>query len=55
MSALQIVSLLTIMTVLDWRLTLAALLPVPLVLAIVGRIGKLSGPPSGPINEVSEA
>lgn len=46
-SALQIVSLLTIMTVLDWRLTLAALLPVPLVLAVVGRIGKLSGPAFG--------
>ncbi len=46
-SALQIVSLLTIMTVLDWRLTLAALLPVPVVLLAVGRLGKMSGPAFG--------
>ncbi len=46
-SGLQIVSLLTIMTVLDWRMTLAALLPVPLVLFLVGRIGKLTGPAFG--------
>lgn len=42
-SGLQIVSLLAIMTVLDWRMTLAALLPVPLVLFAVGRIGKMTG------------
>jgi ATP-binding cassette subfamily B protein len=46
-SGLQIVSLLTIMTVLDWRLTLAALVPVPLVLLAVGRLGKMSGPAFG--------
>ncbi|MEZ5340971.1 MAG: ABC transporter ATP-binding protein [Acidimicrobiales bacterium] len=43
-SVVQIVSLLTIMTVLDWRLTLAVLVPVPLVLFLVGRLGKLSRP-----------
>lgn len=43
-SLLQIVTLLTIMFVLDWRLTLAALLPVPLVLALVKRIGGMSRP-----------
>ena len=46
-SGLQIVSLLTVMTILDWRMTLAALLPVPLVLAVVGRLGKMSGPAFG--------
>lgn len=46
-SGLQIVSLLTIMTILDWRMTLAALLPVPLVMFIVARIGKRSGPAFG--------
>jgi len=43
-SMLQIITLLTIMFVLDWRLTLAALLPVPLVLALVKRIGGMSRP-----------
>lgn len=43
----QIVSLLTIMVVLDWRLTLAVLLPVPLSMGIVGRLGKASGPRFG--------
>ena len=43
-SMLQIVTLLTIMFVLDWRLTLAALLPVPLVLTLVKRIGGMSRP-----------
>ena len=46
-SGLQIVSLLTIMTVLDWRLTLAALAPVPVVLFAVGRLGKMTGPAFG--------
>ena len=46
-SVLQIVTLLTIMFVLDWRLTLAALLPVPIVLSLVKRIGKLSRPAFG--------
>lgn len=46
-SVLQIVTLLTIMFVLDWRLTLAALLPVPIVLTLVRRIGKVSGPAFG--------
>lgn len=43
-SGVQIVSLLTVMSILDWRLTLAALLPVPIVLWIVGRIAKVSRP-----------
>ena len=43
-SGMQIVSLLTIMVILDWRLTLAALLPVPIVLFVVSRIGRVSGP-----------
>jgi ATP-binding cassette subfamily B protein len=46
-SSLQIVTLLTIMFVLDWRLTLAALLPVPLVLTLVKRIGQVSRPAFG--------
>ncbi len=43
-SAIQIVSLLGIMFFLDWRMTLAALLPVPIVLFIVGRIAGMSRP-----------
>jgi ATP-binding cassette subfamily B protein len=43
-SIMQISTLLVVMVVLDWRMTLAALLPVPLVLFVVGRIGKASGP-----------
>lgn len=43
----QIVSLLTIMIVLDWRMTLAVLIPVPLSMFIVGRLGRLSGPRFG--------
>ena len=43
----QIVSLLTIMVVLDWRLTLAVLIPVPISMYIVGRLGKASGPRFG--------
>lgn len=46
-SLLQIVTLLTIMFVLDWRLTLAALLPVPIVLSLVKRIGQVSRPAFG--------
>ncbi len=46
-SLLQIVTLLTIMFVLDWRLTLAALLPVPIVLTLVKRIGQMSRPAFG--------
>jgi len=46
-SAIQIVSLITIMTVLDWRMTLAALVPVPLVIFLVGRIAKVSRPAFG--------
>ncbi len=46
-SLVQISSLLIIMTVLDWRLTLASLIPVPLVLTLVGRIGKMSRPAFG--------
>ena len=43
----QIASLLTIMIVLDWRMTLAVLIPVPLSMFIVARIGKASGPRFG--------
>lgn len=43
-SIVQIISLLTIMTLLDWRLTLATLVPVPIMMTIVTRIGKKSGP-----------
>jgi len=43
----QIASLLTIMLVLDWRMTLAVLIPVPLSMFIVARIGKASGPRFG--------
>lgn len=46
-SVIQIVSLLGIMFFLDWRMTLAVLLPVPLVLFLVGRIGRLSRPAFG--------
>ncbi len=46
-SIVQIVSLVTIMTVLDWRMTLAALLPVPLMLGIVSQIAKFSRPAFG--------
>lgn len=40
----QITSLLIIMTLLDWRLTLATLVPVPIMMVLVARIGKKSGP-----------
>jgi len=43
-STVQILSSLVIMTVLDWRMTLAALIPVPLVMFIVARIGAASRP-----------
>jgi len=46
-SSVQIVSLLIVMTVLDWRMTLAALIPVPLVLFLVARIGRSSRPAFG--------
>ena len=46
-SLIQIVSLITVMTILDWRLTIAALVPVPLIMFIVGRIGKRSRPAFG--------
>lgn len=46
-SAIQIASLLVIMTVLDWRLTLASILPVPIILMITKRIGRMSGPAFG--------
>lgn len=46
-SAVQVVSLLIIMTVLDWRMTLATLIPLPLVMFLVGRIGKASRPAFG--------
>lgn len=43
-STVQITSLLVIMFALDWRMTLAALVPVPIVLWLVRRLGRLSGP-----------
>ena len=43
-STVQITSLLVIMFALDWRMTLAALIPVPIVLWVVRRLGRLSGP-----------
>lgn len=43
----QIASLLVIMFVLDWRMTLAVLLPIPLSMFMVARIGKASGPRFG--------
>lgn len=43
----QIVSLLVIMFVLDWRMTLAVLIPVPLSMYAVARLGKASGPRFG--------
>ena len=46
-SFVQIASLLTIMFVLDWRLTLAVLIPVPVSLVLVGKLGKASGPRFG--------
>ncbi len=46
-SIVQIGSLLTIMTVLDWRLTLAVLIPVPLSMFLVATLGKKSGPRFG--------
>jgi len=46
-SIVQVVSLLVIMFVLDWRLALAALIPVPIVLLISGRLGKAARPAFG--------
>jgi ATP-binding cassette subfamily B multidrug efflux pump len=46
-SVVQVLSLVTIMAVLDWRMTLAALLPVPLMLGIVRRIATVSRPAFG--------
>ena len=46
-AVVQIGSLLTIMFVLDWRLTLAVLIPVPLSLYLVRKLGELSGPRFG--------
>jgi ATP-binding cassette subfamily B multidrug efflux pump len=46
-AVVQIGSLLTIMFVLDWRLSLAVLIPVPLSLYLVRKLGQLSGPRFG--------
>ena len=46
-AAFQIVGLLGIMIVLDWRMTLATLVPFPIVMSIVKRIGARSGPAFG--------
>lgn len=60
-SLIQILSLVGIMLFLDWRMTLAVLLPVPLVLFLVGWIAKTSRPSFaayqrgiGAINSVAE-
>lgn len=44
---IQITALTVIMVVLDWRLTLAVLLPIPLSLSLVKRLGSISGPRFG--------
>lgn len=46
-AVVQIVSLLVIMVLLDWRLTLAVLLPVPISMTLVAYLGKASGPRFG--------
>ena len=46
-AVVQIISLLSIMFFLDWRLALAALIPVPISMMIVARLGKASGPRFG--------
>ena len=43
----QISSLLVIMILLDWRLTLAVLIPVPFSMGLVQKLGKMSGPRFG--------
>ena len=43
-AAVEIMSLVVIMLVLDWRMTLAVLIPVPIAMYIVQRLGRLSGP-----------
>lgn len=46
-AGVQITTLLSIMFVLDWRMTLAVLIPVPISMIFVARIGKASGPRFG--------
>lgn len=46
-ATVQMTALLGIMVVLDWRLTLAVLLPVPISMSIVKKLGELSGPRFG--------
>lgn len=43
-AVVELTALLVIMVVLDWRLTLAVLLPVPISLSLVKKLGELSGP-----------
>ncbi|MGI9607037.1 MAG: ABC transporter ATP-binding protein [Acidimicrobiales bacterium] len=43
-ATVEIISLLVIMSVLDWRLTLAVLIPVPIAMYIVKKLGEMSGP-----------
>ena len=43
-SFVQIVAMVSIMVVLDWRMMIAAVLPVPIVLFVARKIGKLSQP-----------
>ena len=46
-ATVQMTALLGIMFVLDWRLTLAVLIPVPISMSIVRKLGQLSGPRFG--------
>jgi ATP-binding cassette subfamily B protein len=46
-ACVQIIALLVIMVVLDWRLTLAVLLPVPISMSLVRKLGMMSGPRFG--------
>ncbi len=46
-SVVQIITMITVMLLLDWRMTLAAVLPIPIVVFVVRRIGRLSRPAFG--------
>ena len=43
----QILALIVIMVVIDWRLTIAVLIPVPISMSLVKRLGTMSGPRFG--------
>lgn len=46
-AAVQMISLLGIMFILDWRLTIAVLIPVPISMFLVKKLGQMSGPRFG--------